>query len=76
MADLKVFTPAYILAGAVGGAMVGLLGVTTPAWHGGMFTALMASSIPKIAICILAQAAVVVLWVWLFKKDLPQEELE
>ncbi|MGN8912717.1 fructose-specific PTS transporter subunit EIIC [Anaerofustis butyriciformans] len=53
MADLKVFTPAYILAGAVGGALVGLLNVSTPAFHGGMFTALMASSIPKIALCIL-----------------------
>ncbi|WP_294468426.1 fructose-specific PTS transporter subunit EIIC [uncultured Anaerofustis sp.] len=74
MADLKTFTPAYILAGATGGFLVGLLGVTTPAWHGGMFTALMASSLPKIVLCILGQAAVVVLWVWLFKKDLPKEE--
>lgn len=76
VADLKTFTPAYILAGATGGFLVGILNVTAPSFHGGIFTALMSNSIPKMALCILGQAAVVVLWVFFFKKDLPKESEE
>ena len=72
--DLKTFIPCYMLSGFTGGALISLLNVTTPTWHGGIYTMLMASNIFKYAIAMLAQAAVVVIYVGLFKKDLPDDE--
>ena len=74
MSDMKVMGPAYIVSGFVGGAMVALMGHTTPTFHGGIFTSVLASSIPKHWLCMAIQAAVLVLWVFLFKKEVSEEE--
>lgn len=76
ISDLKVFAPCYILSGAVGGIMVSLVHSTTPTFHGGLFTAFLASNVPLHLLCILVQAAFTVLWIGIFKKDLPAEEVE
>ena len=72
--DLKTFTPAYILAGAVGGAMCAFVGLEMPAFHGGIFNMLMSNNLLLMVLCSLTQAAVVVLWVFLFKKDIKESE--
>jgi PTS system fructose-specific IIC component len=72
--DLKTFVPCLILAGATGGAMVGLLEVTLPAIHGGLFVAPLANNVPLYLLCILAQAGVTLGYIAIFKKNLPPEE--
>lgn len=72
--DLKVMTPCLILAGLVGGSLIGLLGVELPAVHGGLFTAALANNVLKYLICIVAQASFTCAFIGIFKKDLPPEE--
>lgn len=76
MDDIKVMTPCYILSGALGGIMVALTGVTTPTFHGGIFTAFLASSVPLHLLCILVQASFTCLFIGIFKKNLSEENEE
>ena len=74
MDDIKVMAPCYILSGAVGGIMVALTHSTTPTFHGGLFTAFLASNVPMHLLCIFVQAAFTCVFIGLFKKNLPEEE--
>ncbi len=74
MDDLKVMTPCYILAGFLGGALVSILGDATPTFHGGIFTAFLASNVLIHFLCIIAQALFTCAWIGIFKKNLPAEE--
>lgn len=74
VSDIKVFTLTYVISGAVGGFLVGILGSSTPTFHGGLFTALMAQNLPMHLLAMLGQAACTVLCIFIFKKDISEEE--